>query len=134
MSHADVRLLAVTGGPAVVKVAMNSGKKAVCAGPGNPPAVVDETADIESAGKAIVAGAGFDCNIVCICEKEILAVASIADELKAAMVANGAYALDAQQADAVTRLVIADPGGPGKEGAPNKKFVGKTPRYIAVRG
>jgi acyl-CoA reductase-like NAD-dependent aldehyde dehydrogenase len=131
MRHAGVSLLVVTGGPAVVKAAMASGKKAVCAGPGNPPCVVDETADIPKAGKAIVAGAGFDNNVVCICEKEILAVDSIADRLIAEMRAHGAHLLDGAQAAAVTRLVISEPGGPGREGAPNKSFVGKDPREIA---
>jgi len=131
MKHEDIGLLVVTGGPAVVRVAMNSGKKVVAAGPGNPPAVVDETADIEKAGKDIVSGGSFDNNIICICEKEVIAVDSIADRLKQAMCANGAYELDEAQIKAVTDLVIDDPGGPGKEGAPNKKFVGKNPRVIA---
>ncbi len=131
MKHPDVSLLTVTGGPGVVKVAMACGKRAVAAGPGNPPCVVDETADIEKAGKDIVDGGSFDCNIVCICEKEVLVVASVADRLKQAMTRNGAYELDKTQTEAVTKLVISDPGGPGHEGATNKKFVGKTPRYIA---
>jgi acyl-CoA reductase-like NAD-dependent aldehyde dehydrogenase len=109
---------------------MNSGKKAICAGPGNPPCVVDETADIAKAGKHIVDGAGFDNNIVCICEKEILAVDSIADRLKEAMKRNGAFELDAAQARALTSLVIAEAGGPGKEGSANKAFVGKSPQFL----
>jgi acyl-CoA reductase-like NAD-dependent aldehyde dehydrogenase len=131
MRHPGVGLLVVTGGPAVVKAAMGSGKKAICAGPGNPPCVVDQTADIAKAGRDIVDGAGFDHNVVCICEKEVLAVAAIADALKDAMRANGAYELSGAQIEAVTRLVIAEPGGPGREGAPNKAFVGKSPRHIA---
>jgi acyl-CoA reductase-like NAD-dependent aldehyde dehydrogenase len=131
MKHPGVGLLVVTGGPAVVKAAMGSGKKAICAGPGNPPCVVDQTADIAKAGRDIVDGAGFDHNVVCICEKEVLAVAAIADALKDAMRANGAYELSGAQIEAVTRLVIAEPGGPGREGAPNKAFVGKSPRHIA---
>ena len=131
MQHPDIRLLTVTGGPGVVKIAMQSGKKVIAAGPGNPPCVVDETADIAKAGRDIVNGGGFDCNIVCICEKEVLAVASIADRLKQAMCSNGAVELTGEQIAAVTKLVIADPGGPGHEGAPNKKFVGKEPRVIA---
>ncbi len=85
MAHPDIRLLVVTGGPGVVKAAMQSGKKVVAAGPGNPPVVVDETADIPRAGRDIVAGAGLDNNIVCIAEKEIVAVRSIVPALKAAL-------------------------------------------------
>lgn len=131
MKHPEIDLLVVTGGPAVVKVAMNSGKKVIAAGPGNPPCVVDETADIAKAGKDIVNGAGFDHNIVCICEKEILAVASIADRLKQEMQKHGAYELNREQIEQMTKLVIAEPGGPGNEGAANKKYVGKSPQAIA---
>ncbi len=131
MKHPDVDLLVVTGGPAVVKVAMKSGKKVIAAGPGNPPCVVDETADIEKAGRDIVHGASFDNNIVCICEKEVLAVASIADRLKQEMKKNGAYELSKTQIETLSKLVIAEPGRPGDEGAPNKKYVGKTAQVIA---
>ena len=64
---------------------MNSGKRAICAGPGNPPAVVDETADLEKAGRDIVFGHSFDNNVICVDEKEVIAVDSVADALKAAM-------------------------------------------------
>jgi acyl-CoA reductase-like NAD-dependent aldehyde dehydrogenase len=131
MKHPQIDLLVVTGGPAVVKVAMNSGKKVIAAGPGNPPCVVDETADIEKAGRDIVNGASFDNNIVCICEKEALVVASTADRLKQEMKKNGAYELNKDQIDKITKLVIAEPGGPGNEGAPNKKYVGKDAQVIA---
>ena len=131
MKHPKIRLLVVTGGPAVVKTAMNSDKKVIAAGPGNPPCVVDETADLIKAGRDIVNGAGFDNNIVCICEKEILAVSQIADELKEEMVKNGAYELKGEQIEKVTKLVIADPGKPGHEGASNKEYVGKDASVIA---
>lgn len=131
MKHPKIRLLVVTGGPAVVKAAMSSDKKVIAAGPGNPPCVVDETADLVKAGRDIVNGAGFDNNIVCICEKEILAVSQIADKLKEEMVKNGAYELKGEQIEKVTKLVIADPGKPGHEGASNKEYVGKDASVIA---
>jgi acyl-CoA reductase-like NAD-dependent aldehyde dehydrogenase len=130
MKHRGVALLVVTGGPGVVKAAMASGKKAICAGPGNPPCVVDATADLAKAGRDIVAGAGFDNNVVCTCEKEILAVESIADRLKQEMRRNGAFELSGDQVDAVTRLVLPQ-AVPGKATAPNKDFVGKDPAIIA---
>jgi len=132
MKHKSISLLVVTGGPGVVKAAMESGKKAICAGPGNPPCVVDATADIVKAGRDIVLGASFDHNVVCICEKEVLAVASIADRLKEEMRKNGAYELTGAEIDAITKLIIAEPGGPDHEGAPNKAFVGKSPIEIAA--
>jgi len=131
MKHPKIRLLVVTGGPAVVKTAMNSGKKVIAAGPGNPPCVVDETADLVKSGRDIVNGAGFDNNIVCVCEKEILAVSKIADKLKEEMIKNGAHELKGEQIEKVTKLVITDPGKPGHEGAPNKKYVGKNASVIA---
>jgi len=131
MKHPKINLLVVTGGPAVVKAAMGSGKKAIAAGPGNPPSVVDETADIGQAARDLVNGAGMDNNIICICEKEILAVDSIVDALKEAMKASGAFELNRNQIDKVTDMVIDDPGGPGHEGAPNKKYVGKDACVIA---
>ncbi|OQX29471.1 MAG: aldehyde dehydrogenase EutE [Spirochaeta sp. LUC14_002_19_P3] len=131
MRHPQIALLAVTGGPGVVKAAMGSGKKVIAAGPGNPPCVVDESADIEKAGADIVHGAGFDHNIVCICEKEVIAVDSIADALKSAMLASGAYLLSAEETRKVTELILIKPGGPGSEGVVNKKYVGKSPRLIA---
>ena len=131
MAHEDVRLLVVTGGPGVVRAAMRSGKKVIAAGPGNPPCVVDETADIPKAGADIVAGAGFDHNIICTCEKEVIAVMSAADTLKKAMGDNGAYELTGEEISRVTRLIMTEPGGPDREGAVNRKYVGKSPRLIA---
>ncbi len=131
MKHPKIRLLVVTGGPGVVKAAMQSGKKVIAAGPGNPPVVVDETADIEKAGRLIVEGASFDNNIVCVCEKEIFAVEKIADQLKRELIRNGAYELNKEQTEALTKVVIATMPGPNcEEGAPNKKFVGRPPRII----
>ncbi len=131
MKHPKIRLLVVTGGPVVVREALNSDKKVIAAGPGNPPVVVDETADIAKAARDIVNGASLDNNIVCICEKEIIAVSKIADSLKAHMRGNGAYELNEEQARLVTEMVIEEPGGPGHEGAPKKAYVGKDAAYIA---
>ncbi len=125
MKHPRVNLLTVTGGAAVVKAAMSSGKRAICAGPGNPPVVVDETADLDQAGRGIVRGASFDNNIVCIDEKETFAVASIADELKRSIVAHGAYEIDAGQVERLTKALFAEVPPPGKPGAMKKEFIGK---------
>jgi acyl-CoA reductase-like NAD-dependent aldehyde dehydrogenase len=131
MKHPGVSILVVTGGPGVVKAAMASGKKAICAGPGNPPCVVDQTADLVKAGRDIVAGAGFDNNVVCTDEKVILAVESIADRLKEEMRRNGAFELTGGQIEAVTRLVLGKDTQPGRHSTPNKDFVGKDPVVIA---
>ncbi|MGD9048410.1 MAG: aldehyde dehydrogenase EutE [Anaerolineae bacterium] len=130
MRHPTIRLLVVTGGPGVVREAMKSGKKAICAGPGNPPVVVDETADLEQAAKDIVKGASFDNNIVCILEKEILAVDAIADQLKAIMVQRGAVEISSWQLNRLMKVILAEDHGPGKHGVVNKAFVGKSPSTI----
>jgi len=130
MRHPTIRLLVVTGGPGVVREAMGSGKKAVCAGPGNPPVVVDETADLEQAARDIVKGASFDNNVVCILEKEIIAVDAIASQLKAIMLQRGAVEITLPQLDRLMRVILAEDHGPGKHGVVNKAFVGKSPSVI----
>ncbi len=124
MRHPGVRLLVVTGGPGVVKEAMNSGKKVIAAGPGNPPCVVDETADLEKAGEGVVNGVALDNNIVCTAEKEIIAVSSIADELKQRMQKYGAYELKGDEIGKVEALVV-------KDGHANRDWVGKNATLIA---
>lgn len=131
MNHPQIALLVVTGGPGVVKEAMKHPKKVIAAGPGNPPVVVDETADILKAGNDIVAGASLDNNIICIDEKEILVVDSVADRLKVEMIKNGAFELNRRQTEELTKIVIAEPGRPGYEGAINKKYVGKDASVLA---
>jgi acyl-CoA reductase-like NAD-dependent aldehyde dehydrogenase len=97
--HPEVRLLCVTGGPAVVRAALGCGKRVIAAGPGNPPVVVDETADLRNAAEAIIAGAGFDNNILCTAEKVIIPVESIAEELKSELKHAGAVELTTSQMD-----------------------------------
>jgi aldehyde dehydrogenase len=130
MRHPSIRLLVVTGGPGVVREAMGAGKKAICAGPGNPPVVVDETADLEQAASDIVKGASFDNNVVCILEKEIIAVDLIADQLKAHMLQRGAVEITSWQLNRLMKIILAEDHGPGKHGVINKAFVGKTPSVI----
>ena len=128
MTHKGVRLLVVTGGPGVVKAAMTSGKRAICAGPGNPPVVVDETADIQKAGRDIVFGASMDNNIICVDEKEV--VDSVADELLRAMQVNKAFLLNAAQLQQIEKVIFTETRGPRKPGVINKKFIGKNASVI----
>ncbi len=125
MRHPLVNLLTVTGGEAVVHEAMHSGKRSICAGPGNPPVVVDETADIDQAGRGIVRGASFDNNIVCIDEKETFAVAAIADGLKHSIRAHGALVIDAAQLERLMKAIFVEVPPPGKPGMMNKQLIGK---------
>jgi acyl-CoA reductase-like NAD-dependent aldehyde dehydrogenase len=130
MRHPGVRLLVVTGGGAVVKAALASGKRAVCAGPGNPPVVVDETADIGKAARDIVLGASCDNNIICTDEKEVLCCTAIADELLAAMARSGAVVLDRRRLLELEKLVFATSYGPRRPGVVNKDLIGKNASTI----
>ncbi|PTW58997.1 propionaldehyde dehydrogenase [Breoghania corrubedonensis] len=113
MAHPKVRMLVATGGPGIVKTVMSTGKKAIGAGAGNPPVVVDETADIEKAAQDIVNGCSFDNNLPCIAEKEVIAVDQIADYLILCMQKCGAYLVtDAAVIDKLQALVINEKGGP----------------------
>jgi aldehyde dehydrogenase len=130
--HRDVRMLCVTGGPAVGRAALRSPKRAIVAGPGNPPVVVDETADLDNAARSIVFGAAYDNNLLCIGEKEVFAVASIFDELLDAMMRHKAVRLDAKQIDALTKAAIplADDK---KHHVAHKDFIGQDAAVLAER-
>jgi len=133
MTHKGVRLLAVTGGSGVVQQAMTSGKRAICAGPGNPPVVVDATADLEHAGKYIVAGASFDNNIVCTDEKEVIAVDSIVDELMQQMGRHGAYLLSESETHRVEQAIFSEQRGPRQRAVVEKDLIGKNAGEILAR-
>ena len=124
MKHPLIRLLVVTGGGGVVKAAMASGKRAIAAGPGNPPVVVDETADIQSAGRDIVFGASLDNNIICIVEKEIIVVNEVADALKRTMEANHAVELRGRDIKKLEKLLITD------DNHVNRDYIGKDAALI----
>jgi acyl-CoA reductase-like NAD-dependent aldehyde dehydrogenase len=126
MKHAGIKVVVVTGGGAVVRQAMSSGKRAICAGPGNPPVVVDETADIAQAGRDVVLGAGMDNNIICIVEKELFVVRSVADALKREMIRNGAWEVDGPALSRLEKTVVT------RDGHVNRDFIGKDARKIAA--
>ncbi|MCI9058687.1 MAG: aldehyde dehydrogenase EutE [Lachnospiraceae bacterium] len=126
MEHPMVRMLVATGGPGIVKTVLSSGKKAIGAGAGNPPVVVDETANIEKAGKDIIDGCSFDNNLPCIAEKEVIVVDSAADYLIFNMKKNGAYEVkDPEIIDKLVKLVVQENGK-----SPVTAFVGKSAKYI----
>jgi propionaldehyde dehydrogenase len=114
MAHPGIKLLMVTGGGGVVKAAMTCGKKTVAAGPGNPPVIVDDTANLTRAGRNIVDGAAFDNNVLCIAEKEVFVFANVADRLKAEMLRHGATEISGRQRDALVErcLDLTDPKHP----------------------
>ena len=130
MKHKDIKLLVVTGGSGVVREAMMSGKRAICAGPGNPPVVVDETADIDQAARGIIAGASLDNNIICVDEKEVFVVASVADQLLSAFTRYNAVILNPQQISELEKIIFSEDRGPGKPAVMNKELIGKNAGLI----
>ena len=130
----NVRLLLVTGGPMVVKAAMQTGKRAICAGPGNPPVLVDDTCCPTRAAKAIIEGAAFDNNLLCIGEKEVFVLDSAADKLMQKMSEHGAVKLNAAQLERLTQAAFTFKQGQAggcAHASVNKDFIGKDPSVLA---
>ena len=128
------RLLLVTGGPMVVKAAMQTGKRAICAGPGNPPVFVDDTCCPTRAAKAIISGAAFDNNLLCIGEKQVFVLESVADKLMQKMSENGAVKLSPSQLEKLTNAAFTltpGQGGGCAQAHTNKDFIGKDPSFLA---
>jgi len=124
LSHEKIQMIVATGGPGLVNLALSSGKKTIGAGAGNPPALVDETANIEKAAEDIVAGASFDNNLPCTSEEEVIVVDSVADYLKFNMKKYRTYEIeDKNTLKKLEELIIQD-------GRINKAYVGRDAGYI----
>ncbi|MBW1930082.1 MAG: aldehyde dehydrogenase [Deltaproteobacteria bacterium] len=130
MTHPSIKLIAVTGGHGVVDFAAKTGKKVIAGGPGNPPVVVDETADLDLAARCIIEGASFSNCTPCASEKEIFVVDSVADKLKDLLKRYGAYEIDASQGEALVKNIFKELGEPGKPGVINMDFIGRSPSFI----
>src|ERR1017187_7833424 len=130
----NTRLLLVTGGPMVVKAAMLTGKRAICAGPGNPPVFVDDTCCPTRAAKAIISGAAFDNNLLCIGEKQVFVLDQVADKLMQRLSENGAVKLNSAQVEKLTKAAFTFKEGQGggcAQAHTNKDFIGKDPIVLA---
>lgn len=128
-----VRLLCVTGGPAVVAAAMKSGKRSICAGPGNPPVLVDETVDLNKAAAAIVQGAAYDNNLLCIGEKQVFVLERAFDGLMRGFEKAGAARLNASQVEKLAGAAFtmkADAGGCSHP-VLNRDLIGKDASVLA---
>jgi aldehyde dehydrogenase len=128
--HRGIPLLVVTGGPAVARAALGAKKRAIVAGPGNPPVVVDETACLENTASSIVKGAAYDNNLLCIGEKQVFCVESVFDKLMSTMEKHGGYVLNAQQIEALTSKAFKLDPKDNKLHV-NKEYVGKDAAVLA---
>ncbi len=137
VNHPSVRMLVATGGPGVVKMLLSSGKKAIGAGAGNPPVVVDDTADIKKAAKDIIDGCTFDNNLPCIAEKECFVMDNVADELISNMQKNGAYLLSSEQVRELEKVVLVEAPAKNPGDKPklviNKDYVGRDAKKILAQ-
>lgn len=129
----QVGLLVVTGGPGVVSAAMKSGKRSVCAGPGNPPVLVDETADLDKAARDIIFGAAYDNNLLCIGEKEVFVVDAVYRQFLQAFEKAGAFKLAQSQLDQLEKVIFSyeDDGGGCSHSVLNREMIGKNATYLA---
>ncbi|GAB6166244.1 aldehyde dehydrogenase EutE [Thermostilla marina] len=130
--HRDVALLCVTGGAGVARAALQQAKRAIVAGPGNPPVVVDETADLDRAARCIIKGAAYDNNLLCIAEKQVFVVEKVFDKMMDAMEAAGAVRLNAREVEQLTAKAIVTVGeGEKAHDAPSKEFLGQDAAVLA---
>ena len=125
--HERLPLLVATGGPGVARAAMKQSKRAIVAGPGNPPVVVDETADLDRAAAGIIPGAAFDNNLLCIGEKEVFVVASVFDKMMDAMRRAGAVELNSAQIQRLTDVALTLQGD---HYVADKDFVGRSTQEL----
>ena len=123
MSHPDVSMLVATGGGSVVRAALSSGKKAIAAGPGNPPAIIDETADVKKAANDVILGASFDNNLLCVGEKALFVIESVADEAINELTQNGGHLIRTGELKKLQNVV-------DKGGDVNREFIGKNATVI----
>ncbi|MEE8415498.1 MAG: aldehyde dehydrogenase [Desulfobacterales bacterium] len=130
MTHPGIRMIAVTGGHGVVAFATQTGKRVIAGGPGNPPVVVDETADLKRAAKSIIEGASFSNCIACASEKEIFVVEPVADRLKELLKDYGAFEITAAQGEELIKHIFAEIKAPGEPGVINMDFIGQSPQTI----
>lgn len=130
MTHPTIQMIAVTGGHGVVAFATQTGKRVIAGGPGNPPVVVDETADLDRAARCIIKGGSFSNCMACASEKEIFVVDSVADRLKALLKQYGAYEINTAQGQELMPHIFKEVHGPGQPGVINMDYIGKPPDFI----
>lgn len=128
-SHPDVKLIVATGGPSLVNAAFKAGKKVIAAGPGNPPVLVDETADIKNAVKCIIEGGSFDNNILCIAEKEVFVVEPVFDKFMLEMERQGSVLLKMPRIKELGAKVFSV--NSNNEISINREFIGKNASVLA---
>ena len=122
MKEAD--LILATGGPGMVKAAYSSGKPALGVGPGNTPAIIDDSADLKLAVNSVIHSKTFDNGMICASEQSVIVLNSVYDQVKAEFAARGCYFLNPEETEKVRKTIL--PGG-----TLNAKIVGQPAPAIA---
>ena len=125
MKHRDVAVILATGGMELVRAAYSAGKPAYGVGPGNAPAYIESSADIQKAVRDVITGKTFDNGVLCSAENSLITDEAIADEVKRELVSHGAHFLSPAEADAVAKVLVSP------RRLPNPALVGKAATYIA---
>ncbi|MBW2472559.1 MAG: aldehyde dehydrogenase [Deltaproteobacteria bacterium] len=133
MTHPQIDLISVTGGHRVVEFATKTGKRVIAGGPGNPPVVVDETADLDHAARCIIRGASFSNCTPCSSEKEIFVVDSVADQLKSLLIQHGAYELGKTHEQRLLKEIFREIRPGRVPSVINMDYIGKPPHVILKR-
>ena len=124
MQHPQIDIILATGGPGMVKSAYSSGKPALGVGPGNTPALIDETADIEMAVSSILMSKTIDNGMICASEQSVTAVKAVYDAVKAEFIKRGAYILTPKEKEKLAKVIMID-------GHLNSAIVGQPAHKIA---
>jgi propionaldehyde dehydrogenase len=130
MTHPKIDMISVTGGHRVVEFATKTGKRVIAGGPGNPPVVVDDSADLDSAAQCIIRGASFSNCTPCSSEKEIFVVDSVADRLKELLIKYGAFELSVEQEEALVKEIFKEIRPGRVPSVINMEYIGKPPSVI----
>ncbi|MBE7705903.1 MAG: bifunctional acetaldehyde-CoA/alcohol dehydrogenase [Cyanobacteria bacterium SIG30] len=110
LHHDDIACILATGGPGMVKAAYSSGKPALGVGPGNVPAIIDETADVKMAVSSILMSKTFDNGMICASEQSVVIVDDVYEEVKKEFEYRGAYILNSKEAEAVSKIILTEAG------------------------
>lgn len=130
MDHPDIKLIVATGGTGIINAVLDSGKKAICAGSGNPPVIIDTDADLDLAAEGIIKSCSFEYNILCVSEKEAFVLEPVYEEFISIMEEKDAYLLSEQETEALCEMIFLDYHSNKKDYRVNKEFIGQSPQFL----
>jgi len=125
MRHPDTSLILATGGAGMVRTAYSSGTPAIGVGPGNGPAYIERTADVQKAVKMILDSKTFDNGTICASEQSVITDTDMKDTVKSEMERQGAYFLTQEQSAQLSKFILR------ADGTMNPMIVGRSVQVIA---